>query len=69
MIPSDEEYEQLQARMLFGMNKSQDQVPTTASQRTSSHLEIPWELGAPMPADLPDRIVEAMEIGGQSTAL
>ena len=36
MIPSDEEYEHLQARMLFGMN---------------------------------NRIVEAMEIGGQSTAL
>ena len=49
MIPSDEEYEHLQARMLFGMNK----------------FQILWELGTPMPADLPDRIVEAMELGGQ----
>ena len=54
MIPFDEEFEHLQARMLFGMNK----------------FQILWELGTPMPADLADRIVEAMEIGGQSvTAL
>ena len=54
MIPFDEEFEHLQARMLFGMNK----------------FQILWELGTPMPADLPDRIVEAMELGGQGvTAL
>ena len=51
MIPFDEEFEHLQARMLFGMNK----------------FQILWELGTPMPADLPDRIVEAMDLGGQST--
>ena len=44
MIPFDEEFEHLQARMLFGMNK----------------FQIFWELGTPMPPDLPDRIVEAM---------
>ena len=39
---------------LFGMNK----------------FQILWELGTPMPADLPNRIVEAMELGGQgATAL
>ena len=54
MIPFDEEFEHLQARMLFGMNK----------------FQILWELGTPMPADLPARIVEAMELGGQgATAL
>ena len=40
--------------MTFGMNK----------------FQILWELGTPMPADLPNRIVEAMELGGQgATAL
>ena len=54
MIPFGEEFEHLQARMLFGMNK----------------FQILWELGTPMPADLPERIAEAMELGGQgATAL
>ena len=49
MIPFDEEFEHLQARMLFGMNK----------------FQITWELGKPMPPDLPDRIVEAMQSQGR----
>ena len=49
MIPFDEEFEHLQARMLFGMNK----------------FQISWELGKPMPPDLPDRIVEAMQSQGR----
>ena len=54
MIPFGADFEHLQARMLFGMNK----------------FQILWELGTPMPAELPDRIVEAMELGGQgATAL
>ena len=54
MIPFTQEFEHLQARMLFGMNK----------------FQITWELGKPMPADLPDRIAEAMELGRQgATAL
>ena len=54
MIPFDQEFEHLQARMLFGMNK----------------FQILWELGTPMPADLPDRIAEAMGLGGHgATAL
>ena len=48
MIPFDQEFEHLQARMLFGMNK----------------FQITWELGKPMPPDLPDRIVEAMQSQG-----
>ena len=49
MIPFGEEFEHLQARMLFGMNK----------------FQITWELGKPMPPDLPDRIVEAMQSQGR----
>ena len=49
MIPFDQEFEHLQARMLFGMNK----------------FQITWELGKPMPPDLPDRIVEAMQSQGR----
>ena len=49
MIPFEQEFEHLQARMLFGMNK----------------FQISWELGKPMPPDLPDRIVEAMQSQGR----
>ena len=49
MIPFEQEFEHLQARMLFGMNK----------------FQITWELGKPMPPDLPDRIVEAMQSQGR----
>ena len=69
MIPFEEEFEQLQARVMFGMNK----------------LEIPWLLGTEMvsphcghcvrihqsvtgarvqPADLPAQIMSAIEPAG-----
>jgi hypothetical protein len=44
MIPFGQDFDELQARVIFGANK----------------LVLPWMLGTPMPADLPDRIVEAM---------
>ena len=47
MIPFDQDFEFPQARLLFGLNK----------------LELPWMLGAPMPANLPAKIVEAIELG------
>ena len=47
MIPFDRDFEFPQARFLFGLNK----------------LELPWMVGEPMPADLPAKIVEAMELG------
>ena len=46
MIPFDEDFEQPQARFMFGLNK----------------LELPWLLGTPMPTDLPDKIVQAMSL-------
>eukprot|EP01043_Picozoa_sp_COSAG02_P015626 COSAG02_NODE_670_length_18676_cov_29.852029_1_plen_399_part_10 len=46
MIPFDQQYEFEQAQFLFGLNL----------------LVLPWMLGAPMPSDLADKIVEAMEI-------
>ena len=46
MIPFEDEFEQPQARFMFGLNK----------------LELPWILGEPMPAELPGKIVEAMEL-------
>jgi hypothetical protein len=48
MIPFGEQFEHPQARFMFGLNK----------------LVIPWVLGTPMPHDLVDKILEAMEIGG-----
>ena len=48
MIPFDAEFEFSQARFMFGLNK----------------LALPWMLGTPMPVDLVDKILEAMEIGG-----
>ena len=44
MIPFDEQFKHLQARVMFGLNK----------------LEVPWMLGTPMPPSLPDMIMEAM---------
>ena len=44
MIPFDQEFENLQARVIFNANR----------------LVLPWMLGTPMPADLPDRILEVM---------
>jgi hypothetical protein len=44
MIPFDEDFEELQARVIFGANK----------------LELPWMLGEPMPLEHPDKIAEAM---------
>ena len=44
MIPFDQEFEELQARVIFGANR----------------LVIPWMVGAPMPPDLPDTIMRAM---------
>ena len=46
MIPFDQDFEFPQARFMFGLNK----------------LVLPWMLGTPMPADLVDKIVEAMEL-------
>ena len=46
MIPFDQDFENGQARFMFGLNK----------------LEIPWLLGSPMPADLPEKVAEAMEL-------
>ena len=45
MISQEQEFQFPQARFMFGLGM----------------LELPWLLGTPMPADLPDRIVEAME--------
>jgi hypothetical protein len=57
MIPFDEDFEFPQARFMFGLNK----------------LELPWMLGTPMPAELPDQIVAAMEAteaeGGAAAAV
>ena len=47
MIPFGQEFEELQARVIFNANC----------------LVLPWMLGAPMPADLPDRILQAMGRG------
>jgi hypothetical protein len=44
MIPFDQEFENLQARVIFNANK----------------LVIPWMLGTPMPPSLPDQILQAM---------
>ena len=49
MIPFEQEFEHLQARMLFGTSK----------------FQLFWEQGTPMPADLPDRIVKAMQSQGR----
>jgi hypothetical protein len=46
MISFDQDFEFPQARFMFGLNK----------------LVLPWMLGTPMPADLVDKIVEAMEL-------
>ena len=48
MIPFDADFEFPQARFMFGLNK----------------LVIPWMLGTPMPGDLVDKVLEAMEISG-----
>jgi hypothetical protein len=45
MIPFEEQFEFPQARFMFGLNK----------------LVIPWMLGTPMPANLVDQILEAMD--------
>jgi hypothetical protein len=47
MIPFDQEFTELQARVIFGANK----------------LALPWQVGAPIPADVPDQIVRAMGLG------
>eukprot|EP01044_Picomonas_judraskeda_P005374 COSAG03_NODE_504_length_7391_cov_53.058420_6_plen_692_part_00 len=44
MIPFEEKFKHLQARIMFGLNK----------------LEVPWMLGTPMPTELPDMLMEAM---------
>eukprot|EP01047_Picozoa_sp_COSAG01_P077265 COSAG01_NODE_13854_length_1526_cov_5.946741_1_plen_317_part_01 len=52
MIPFDQEFEFEQARFLFGLNM----------------LVIPWLIGTPMPADLPDQILRAMGQGPRAAA-
>jgi hypothetical protein len=44
MIPFQEQFKHLQARVMFGLNK----------------LEVLWMLGTPMPAELPDVLMQAM---------
>jgi hypothetical protein len=46
MIPFDEEFVELQAQILFGMNK----------------LELYWKVGTPMPPELPAQIMEGMNL-------
>jgi hypothetical protein len=48
MIPFGQQYEFDQAQFLFGLNL----------------LVLPWMLGAPMPAELPGQILEAMGLAG-----
>eukprot|EP01047_Picozoa_sp_COSAG01_P074934 COSAG01_NODE_12680_length_1700_cov_11.066209_1_plen_377_part_10 len=52
MIPFDQEFENLQARVIFNANK----------------LVIPWMLGTPMPANLPDQILQAMGVASPAPA-
>ena len=52
MIPFDQEFEHLQARVIFNANK----------------LVIPWMLGTPMPANLPDQILQAMGVASPAPA-
>ena len=54
MIPFDQEFEELQARVIFNANR----------------LVLPWMVGQPMPLDLPLRILDALGLGGvaQQTA-
>ena len=44
LIPFDQEFAELQGRVVFGANK----------------LVIPWLVGTPMPPDLPDKILEVV---------
>eukprot|EP01047_Picozoa_sp_COSAG01_P083022 COSAG01_NODE_17200_length_1170_cov_12.417367_2_plen_369_part_01 len=46
MMPWDEKFDHLTARVLFGMNR----------------LTLDWQLGAPMPPDLPAMIVRALQL-------
>jgi hypothetical protein len=48
MIPFDQEFAELQARVIFNANM----------------LVIPWLVGRPMPADLVDKILEVMRMSG-----
>ena len=48
MIPFDQEFEELQARVIFNANR----------------LVLPWMVGQAMPLDLPLRIVDALGLGG-----
>eukprot|EP01043_Picozoa_sp_COSAG02_P002431 COSAG02_NODE_56_length_43700_cov_33.650765_2_plen_1893_part_00 len=52
MIPFDQDFEELQARVIFGANK----------------LVLQWIVGEPMPADLPDRIIKAISPAAASLA-
>ena len=49
MIPFDKDFDELQARVIFGANT----------------LALPWMLGTPMPADLPRMVAEAMGLTSQ----
>ena len=46
MIPFEDDFQTEMARFMFGLNM----------------LELPWLLGTPMPANLPDKIVSAMQL-------
>ncbi len=48
MIPFDQEFEELQARVIFNANR----------------LALPWMVGQPMPLDLPLKILDALGLGG-----
>lgn len=47
MIPFDQEFEELQGRVIFGANK----------------LVLPWMVGQPVPLELPARILDALGLG------
>eukprot|EP01044_Picomonas_judraskeda_P006680 COSAG03_NODE_677_length_6352_cov_24.786982_6_plen_412_part_01 len=51
MIPFEQEFDNLQARVIFNANR----------------LVLPWMLGTPMPADLPDQIIQIMGHRGHET--
>ena len=49
MIPWEEDFQHLQARVLFGQNK----------------LTLEWQLGTPMPPFLCQQIIDALDVGSR----
>ena len=50
MIPWGEQFDELQGRVVFGANKN----------------TLEWQLGTEIPAQLPDQIIEALELGEEA---